>query len=271
MLDSRTMARALTSIQPLLPVIRRHPLGLLSDIDGTLAPIVPRPEDAAVPEAIRAPLRRLVEKGVKVALITGRSLDTARRMVGLDDAAYAADHGLTVWVERDREAAPGLAEYEALAGQVEDDLQALPHTMPGVELENKGALLAVHYRRAADPGAREAILEALGRSPAAQRFRVQEGRMVVELRPPLRADKGTALEMLVDRLGVQGVICLGDDTTDVDMFVALRRLRAQGRASAAVVVASREAAPEVEQAADYTVEGPEGVEWLLQEMITALP
>ncbi|MEE8384918.1 MAG: trehalose-phosphatase, partial [Dehalococcoidia bacterium] len=103
------MAIPLTSIEPLLPVIRRRPLGLLSDIDGTLSPIVPRPEDATVPEAIRAPLRALVAKGVKVAFITGRSLEMARRMVGLDDAAYAADHGLTVWLDGRKEAAPGLA------------------------------------------------------------------------------------------------------------------------------------------------------------------
>ena len=95
--------------------------------------------------------------------------------------------------------------------------------------------------------------------------------MVVELRPPLRADKGTALEMLVSRLGVEGVICPGDDITDVDMFAALRRLRAQGLGGAAVAVASQEAAPEVEQAADYAVQGPEGIEWLLSEMVRALP
>jgi len=272
------MARPLTSIEPLLPVIRRRPLGLLSDIDGTLSPIVPRPEDATVPDAIREGLRRLAAKGVKVALITGRSLDTARRMVGLDDVAYAADHGLTVWLEGRRETAPGLAEYEALARQAEDDLRTLSQTLPGIQLENKGALLAVHYRRAEGPSAREAILEALGRSQAAQRFRVQEGRMVIELRPPLDADKGTALEMLVGRLGLEGAICLGDDVTDIDMFAAMRRLRAQGLpagrqgvAGTAVAVVSEEAAPEVEQAADYTVEGPEGVEWLLTEMVRALP
>ncbi len=265
------MARSLTTIEPLLPVIRHRPLGLLSDIDGTLSPIVPRPDDATVPEAIRAPLRQLAAKGVKVALITGRSLEMARRMVGLDDAAYAADHGLTVWLEGQREVTPGLAEYEALARQTEDDLRALPQTVPGAELENKGALLAVHYRRAEGPHAREAILEALRRSQAARRFRVQEGRMVVELRPPLQADKGTALEMLVSRLGLSAAICLGDDITDIDMFVSLRRLQAQGLAGASVVVASREAAPEVEQAADYTVGGPEGMEWLLSEMVRALP
>ena len=265
------MVRPLTSIDPLLPVIRQRPLGLLSDIDGTLAPIVPRPEDARVPDATRALLRQLAAKGVKVALITGRRLSTARRTVGLDDVAYAAQYGLTVWLDGRREAAPGLAEYEALTRQAEADLRFLSQTVPGVQVVNKEGLLAIHYRRAERPGAREAILEALARSQAAQRFQVLEGRMVVELRPPLRADKGTALEMLVGRLGLRGVICLGDDTMDIDMFAALRRLRAQGLASAAIVAASEEAAPEVGQAADYTVDGPEGVEWLLTEMVRALP
>jgi trehalose 6-phosphate phosphatase len=265
------MARPLTSIEPLLPVIRRRPLGLLSDIDGTLAPIVSRPEDARVPDATRDLLRQLAAKGVKVALITGRRLKTAQRTAGLDDVAYAAQYGLTVWMDGRTETAPGLAEYEALARKAENDLRPLSQTLPGVQVVNKEGLLAIHYRRAEGPGAREAILRAVGRSQAAQRFLVLEGRMVVELRPPIRADKGTALEMLVRRLGVKGVICLGDDVMDIDMFAALRRLRAEGLAGATIAAASREAAPEVEQAADYTVEGPEGMQWLLSEMVRALP
>ncbi|MCH6556255.1 MAG: HAD hydrolase family protein [Chloroflexi bacterium] len=114
-LHSAPMAHPLTSIEPLLPVIRQRPLGLMSDIDGTLSPIVSRPEEATVPEAIRTLLRQLVAKGVKVALITGRSLETARRMAGLDDIAYAAEHGLSLWLDGQRETAPGLGEYEALA------------------------------------------------------------------------------------------------------------------------------------------------------------
>lgn len=265
------MVRPLTSIDPLLPVIRQRPLGLLSDIDGTLAPIVPRPEDARVPDTIRTLLRQLVAKGVKVALITGRSLDTARCMVGLDDVAYAAGYGLTVWLEGRREIAPGLAEYEALARQAEGDLQALSQAVPGVQIENKGALLSVHYRRAKGPGAREAILEALRRSEVAQRFRMEEGRKVIELRPSLDTDKGTAVAMLVHRLQLEAAICLGDDTMDIEMFAALRRLRAQGLAGAAVAAVSEETASEVDQAADYTVQGPAGVGWLLTEMIRALP
>ena len=94
--------------------------------------------------------------------------------------------------------------------------------------------------------------------------------MVVELRPPLDIDKGTVLETLVQRLGLRGVICLGDDITDIDMFAAARRLRAQDLASAALAVASEEAAPEVARAADYTLTGQARVEWLLTEMLRAV-
>lgn len=265
------MARPLTSIEPLLPVIRRRPLGLLTDVDGTLAPIVPRPEDARVPEATRTLLRQLAAKGVKVALITGRRLSTARRTAGLDDVIYAAQYGLTVWLDGRIETAPGLAEYEALTRQAEDELQHLSQTVPGVQVVNKEALLVIHYRRAEAPDAREEILKALAHSQAAQRFQVLEGRKVVELRPPLQADKGTALEMLVGRLNLKGAICLGDDVMDIDMFVAMRRLRTQGLAGVTIAAASKEAPPEVGQAADYTVEGPEGIEWLLSEVLRELP
>ena len=266
------MARPLTSIDPLLPVIRQRPLGLLSDVDGTLAPIVARPEDARVPDATRTLLEELAAGGVRVAVITGRPLETARRIVGTDEVAYAADHGLTLLVEGRREAAPGLEEYEELARRAEREMAGVARQVPGVQIENKGALLGIHYRRADEPArAREAVLKAVRRSPAAQRFQLHEGRMVVELRPALDTDKGTAVEFLVRRLGLQGVICLGDDITDIDMFAAVGRARAQGVAGAAVAVSSDEAAPEVAQAADYSLAGQESVDWLLKEMVRALP
>ncbi|MEE8386430.1 MAG: trehalose-phosphatase [Dehalococcoidia bacterium] len=266
------MAVPLTSVEPLLPVIRQRPLGLMSDIDGTQSPIVSRPEEATVPEATRSLLHQLVAQGVKVGLLTGRSLETARRMAGLDDVAYAAEHGLILCLNGRRESAPGLEEYEALAREAERDISAVCEAISGVQMENKGALLAVHYRRAGDPtAARKAVLAAVERSRAAGRFRTQEGRMVIELRPPLEIDKGTALETLAERLGLRGVVCLGDDITDIDMFAAARRLRAGGMAVATVAVVGDEAAPEVAEAADYAVEGVAGVSRLLREMVRALP
>jgi trehalose-6-phosphatase len=76
----------------------------------------------------------------------------------------------------------------------------------------------------------------------------------------------------VDRLGARGVICLGDDITDIDMFQAAARLRGQGRlAVATIAVGSSEAAPEVAAAADYRLAGTGEVEWLLTEVLRALP
>jgi len=266
------MAQPLTSIEPVLPLLRQQPLGVLSDIDGTLAPIVPRPEEATVPEETRRLLRGLIGKGVRVALVTGRSLEAARAMVRVEGVVFAAEHGLRLWLDGQLEAAPGLAEYEALAGQAQAELRQTERQVPGVQVENKGPLLAVHYRRAKKPrAAREAVLAAVEHCAAARRFRLHEGRMVVELRPPLDIDKGTAAVRLVERLGLKGVACLGDDITDIDMFAAVGRERAHGLAAVSIAVASEEATPELLRAADYSLEGTEGVRWLLAEMVRALP
>jgi len=266
------MAQPLTSIEPLLPVLREQPFGVLSDIDGTLAPIVPRPEDAAVPEETRALLRGLIEKGVSVALVTGRSLEAALQIAGVEGVAFAAEHGLRLWVDGRLEAAPGLAEYEALAGRAQAELRQTERDVSGVQVENKGPLLAVHYRRAKEPrAARAAILAAIERSTAALRFRLHEGRMVVELRPPLDADKGTAAVTLIERLGLRGAVALGDDITDIDMFAAISSKREQGLAAVTVAVVSEEATPDLLRAADYSLEGTEGVRRLLGEMVRALP
>jgi len=83
-------ASPLTDIEPLRSLLIVKPLGLFSDIDGTLSPIVPRPEDAKVTPRCRELLLDLIGKGVRVALITGRELDMARSMTGLEGATYAA-------------------------------------------------------------------------------------------------------------------------------------------------------------------------------------
>lgn len=264
------MALPLSGIEPLRSVITRRPLGLISDIDGTLAPIVPDPQAASVPPGMRRLLSRLSQRGVKIALVTGRTLEMARRMVGLETAAYAANHGLTLWLEGREETPAGAEPYLLLAREVAQALSAID--LPGVEVEEKGPLLAVHYRRAGDrEAARRAVLAAIAACPAAARFRVEEGRMVVELRPPLPADKGTALVELVRRLRLRAFLCLGDDRTDVDMFRAAAQLRRQGLAAASLAVRSEEAAPELLDSADYWLEGVRGVEALLRGLLTALP
>src|SRR2546428_13357063 len=89
----------LTDIEPLQNVLSARPLGLFSDIDGTLSPIVERPEAATGTPRCRNLLKRLAGEGVRVALITGRTLEGARSMGKTEGAAEAAKHGLESWFE----------------------------------------------------------------------------------------------------------------------------------------------------------------------------
>ncbi len=191
----------LTSVDPLRPLLAHRPLGLFSDIDGTLAAIVPRPEDARVTPKCRELLERLQGRGVRIALITGRTLEMARRMTGLERVAYAANHGMTLSMDGVDETPEAVATYVALAGKAARELAEMH--MDGVTVEHTGPNLAVHYRRATDESAARAkIVDAIQVSVTARSFVVHEGRKVFELRPPLPINKGTALEELVRRVFV---------------------------------------------------------------------
>jgi trehalose 6-phosphate phosphatase len=263
-------AQLLTSIDPLRPVLERPPLAILSDIDGTVAPIVPIPEDAQISARNRELLSRLIESGVRVAFITGRALDKARAITGLEGAVYAGNHGLNVWMNGRLATPEPVGHYVELAADVLREMAALE--MPGLVVEDKGPVIAFHYRKAADAeAARDLILAAIGGSPTAQAFAIYEGRKVIELRPPLPIDKGTAVAALAPQLGAGGVICLGDDMTDLDMFRGVEELRRAGTPGVNIAVYSDEAAPELLRVTGYYVNGVEGVEWLLGEVLRALP
>ena len=134
----------------------------------------------------------------------------------------------------------------------------------GVTMEAKRAGVAFHYRRAPDEAVAVAEIErAIESAEAARFFQRIEGRKVIELRPKVEASKGTAARRLAHRLGVRGIICLGDDRTDVDMFQAVSALEKEAIEARSVAVMSPEIHPDVLAAADYSVNGVGGVEWLL--------
>jgi len=190
-------------------------------------------------------------------------------MTGLDGVVYAANHGMTLWMDGVDETPEAVAGYVALAGAVARELAGI--NAAGVTVEHTGPNVAVHYRRAANEiTARAVIIEAIAASPSARSFRVREGRKVFELRPPLPINKGTALEGLVRRFGIQAILCLGDDQTDVDMFAAVAQLCDEGLRGVSIAVDSEEATASVRDAADYTVEGVAGTEWLLGELVKVL-
>ena len=219
---------------------------VLLDVDGVLAPIVARPEDAAVPAETSAELIRLAGRYALVACVSGRTGEDARRLVGVGGVVYAGSHGLELDPEADRWIEP----LRAFAATVD-----WPY-------EDKGLTGSFHYRTALDEEAARAALERVAERAREAGLVPRWGRKVLELRPPLAADKGTAVRRLLGERGLRRALYAGDDTTDLDAFAALDGLEVAVR----VAVASDEGPPELREAADLVVDGPADVLRLLRRL-----
>jgi trehalose 6-phosphate phosphatase len=209
---------------------------VLLDVDGTLAPIVARPELAAVPEETRAELRRLVGRYALVACISGRTGEDAMRLVGVDGVVYVGVHGLELAAEADgwRDALRPFAELD----------------WPW--LEDKGLTVAFHWREAPFEDEACAELAVVAEHAASAGLEARWGRKVLELRPPVDADKGTAVRTLLGERGLPRALYAGDDTTDLDAFGGLEGCEVAVR----VAVASAEAPPGLRETADVVVASP---------------
>ncbi|MEE9324989.1 MAG: trehalose-phosphatase, partial [Dehalococcoidia bacterium] len=151
-----------------------------------------------------------------------------------------------------------------------NELQSPLSKMPGVIVENKGPVASIHYRLAPDPeAAQREILQVLKGSSKVKELGVSLGRMVVELKPPLRVNKGFVLRELVENNGLRGAICLGDDVTDLDAFSAIREAF-PGRPfiGVAIAVEDAEILKEVKEGADYSLRGVREVERFLEWLDT---
>jgi trehalose 6-phosphate phosphatase len=251
-------------LQPFIAEPQRS--ALLFDIDGTLAPIVADPAAAAVPGPTRQLLEEVDHRYALVACISGRRALEARRIVGLDSIAYVGNHGLELLEPGAGEAVtdPGL---EPLAQAVRDfarnahgsDLAGL-----GVRLEDKDAIWSFHWRGAPDETAAREALRTIASAADREGLVPQWGRMVLEIRPPIPTDKGTAVATALDGRPLSRALYAGDDTTDLDAFRKLRALEAKGRIEALCVGVHSDEGPEaIEREADLVVDGPEGVAGLL--------
>ena len=219
---------------------------VLLDVDGTLAPIVARPEDAYVPEETRGELARLAGRYALVACVSGRPRSEVERMVGVAGVAVVGEHGL--------ELAP---EAAAWADRVVEFARGVDWPA-----ERKPLSVSFHFRRADDQDAARAYLTRVADAAEAEGLVPRWGRMVLEVRPPVAADKGTAVRTLVTRAGVRRALYAGDDRTDLDAFHGLDGLELGVR----VAVGSAEAPPELLAAADLVVDGTDGVLGLLRRL-----
>lgn len=236
------------------------------DVDGTLAPIAPRPEDVEVPRATRQAIAALATKpGVHIAIVSGRAAADARRIVAVGNVWVIGNHGLEVMgPQGEVDVAPQAEAYRGAMAQASRRIASSLTHVAGVQLEDKVWSLSVHYRRA-DHAVVPGLRAALERVAQEHGLRFTEGKKLYELRPPVEHDKGTAVLALARRLGglVPGatVVFAGDDQTDEDAFRILR----QHKPDAVTIRVTDDDAP---TAAEFRLRDPEAVRRFLDHLVT---
>lgn len=242
-------------------------VGVFTDIDGTLAPIVPTPDLSEVPEELKGLLRELHDRCRVVAGISGRSTSDALDLVGLEGLVYHGNHGFEVLrdgaVEVVPEATPYAEAIRELERRAREELQPL-----GAFVEEKGITASIHYRNVT-PETGKRCVEFVQSEGERLGLRIMVGRGVVEARPPVHVNKGTAVRQLVEEYEPPRALFLGDDTTDLDAFRALETLRDEGVVEEIlrIGVASVEGPPGITSEADLVVDGVEGVGTALRALL----
>jgi alpha,alpha-trehalase len=245
---------------------RHCALAVFLDYDGTLSPIVSRPEQAVLSDSMRAVLRALVTK-LPVAILSGRDLEDIRQRVGIDAIVYAGSHGFDI-------AGPhGLrrqtaTEFLPKLDMAEEKLRDALDGIPGALVERKRFSIAAHYRNVNEndvPALTKAVEAVAARHPELRRI---DGKKVYELLPNIDWDKGKAVLWLVQMLGLEsrsgGIrpIYIGDDSTDEDAFRVLE-LKLHG---AGIIVTEHPP----QSAARYMLKDSSEVELFLRSLIARI-
>lgn len=204
---------------------------LCFDYDGTLTPIVRKPEEAVLPEEIGELLAELSGKArYRVAVISGRSLTEVRRLVGIEEIIYAGNHGLELAGPSQSFVHPGAGKARGIIGTIANRLRRELKEIAEAQVEDKSLSVSVHFRRV-NAGDLDRVLEIIRetvRTPLEKgRIRLSRGKKVVEIRPPVDWDKGKIVVWLRSEIekisGIKPVLVVytGDDRTDEDAFAAI--------------------------------------------------
>lgn len=262
---STSQAQTLARLKPLARTL------VAVDFDGTLAPIVLRPEDARALPGTAEVLTALAGRVLKVTVVTGRPAEDAVEFGGLADVpgvVVLGHYGLERWEGGHLSQQAGDVSGGDLAA-ARRHATSLAAARPGVTVEEKGSSVALHTRNASDPARALAELIPLATAAAESAgMQVTPGRFVVEIRPR-GVDKGTALRALVAETQASGVLFAGDDVGDLPAVAALRELEALGVAGVVVCSDAPEADPSLRAQADLIVPGPEGIQAVLRTLTAA--
>ncbi len=228
---------------------------IITDIDGTISEIVPKPMDAVVAPEIKNILEIMGNKFRFTGVMTGRSVKNAMDMMGSDKLVYIGNHGLEQYKNGKITVDPEVNEYipliKNLAGNIKKELKEYNCIL----FQDKKLSFTVHYRLCENgEEIRKKALKTIRSMEESKSLKIAEGRKVIEIRPPVGHDKGTILQKFISNNNVKKIIYLGDDITDSDAFIKLNELKNQKKVeSLTVVVNSKETPDYVKDSADFYV------------------
>jgi trehalose 6-phosphate phosphatase len=243
---------------------------LFFDVDGTLAPIVERAQDATVPKETSLLLARLSRRYARVACISGRAAADVRRLVGVGGIEYSGLHGAEL-LEPDSSTARVMPDFARFQPEVQafarerdtPELRALR-----VRIEDKGPIVSFHWRGAPDEDAARALVQRIASEAVGEGLWTHWARKVLEIRPPVPIGKDRAVRELLERAPVSVALYAGDDVTDLDAFGVLTELVHSGELDDAVTVGVRsdEGPEEIVEQARLVVDGIAGMQQVLAEL-----
>lgn len=238
------------------------------DYDGTVSPIVPDP-DAAVPlKGMVGLLGRLAARAAAVALVSGRPAAFLAANLPAPGVRFYGLYGLEVIRDGELVVDPAVvAARPAVRAALQDVKEDPAVRAAGAYVEDKGNAVGIHLRRVADPDRwNEPIAATASRIAERHGLEVQPGRLVWELRPAVRSDKGDAVRKVLAESSPAAVLVAGDDLGDLPAFAAAEAARSSGLESLRVAVRSDETPPDLLARADLAVDGPEGLRALLEDL-----
>lgn len=255
-------------------ILALRPVGLAFDIDGTLSPIVPTPDQARLFPGV-ANLLEEARKYAQIAILTGRALENGAALVNIEGLTYVGTHGAewsqglpaTNQVQIAPEVLPAIEPARQLLDYAE---QQFAH-LPGVLIERKRIGGAIHYRLAEQSEqTRQIILETLSKPAQQHNLLLSEGKRVIEIKSAAAIHKGLALRRFVQHFELKSVIFAGDDRTDLDAVLEIEHLRQEGCQGLAIAVQATDTFPALLEHADSIVQGVEGMVQLLGKIVELL-
>jgi trehalose 6-phosphate phosphatase len=243
--------------------------GLYLDFDGTLSEIVHVPSDARPVPGARDLLPMLAERYALVCVVSGRSADQLLEWLGGEIEIWGV-HGAQRAIGGRIQISDVAAPFEKLMGEVraQAERRIAELDLPGVIIEDKGVMIALHFRAASDVEASRRALDKLAESLATEHgLRRAGGRLAFELRPPIEVTKADVVLRRTREENLSAAMFVGDDRVDLPAFNALDELAADGVLTVRVAVNSSEAPAELLERADIVVDGPAGTIALLRELI----